>query len=408
MRTMQYLFPRLLLCGLLTALPSWASAQEDKVNPLFPVGLEHEFPNAAETFDEIRQLILDNYYSQDISEEALYWAAIKGMLRHISPPTNPELGRIWTAEEYQKILDNLQGVQVSIGVKSSFNPNEGSLTISEVLDGSPAESILQPFDRIMRIDGETLKGKDVSAVNALLNGDEGTNVTLTINRDIKVFDVTLTREKFNNQNLIVTPLTDTIALVEMKSFSSDISKQTAEEMDKLRDQGIESIILDFRNNTGGVFMEALRTAEIFLPQKSILLRTYTREKKLQNYVSSNADPDSFKVAVLVNGNTASAAEIVASSLRDHKVGFIVGTKTHGKGVFETTFTLENDYRVKFITGAMYTPKGAAWQGKGLTPDFLIEQDTKTLAALLKIDPRQRLNKDVAMITAFKLLQGYDN
>jgi len=124
---------------------------------------------------------------------------------------------------------------------------------------------------------------------------------------------------------------------------------------------------------------------------------------MQNYVSVNKIPFTFKISILTNKNTASAAEILAASLQDHQKALIVGVRTYGKAVFEKTFTLKNKYRVKFITGAMYSPKGASWQSKGLTPDFLVQQDAKTIEALFKMVPQERFRKDVAMITAFKLL-----
>ena len=391
----------------LLAFPSSASAQSGEVNPLFPVGLEHEFPRAAETFEEVKALILENYYSSEITDESLYWAAIKGMLRHISPPDSPDLGKIWTAERYEKIFNSLSGVQVSLGIKSTYNAVEGSLTVTEVLPNSPAEGILLPYDRILRIDGLQLKGKSATEINNLMSGEEGSQVTLTVNRDIKVFDITLRREKFTNRNLIITPLSDTLVLVEMKKFSTKISNRLKERLKELSDQGHTEIILDLRNNSGGVFIESIRAAEVFLPEKSILLRTFTRDKKLQNYISSNPEPFDYSIAILVNESTASAAEILASALRDHTKALIIGSKTFGKGVFEKTYKLENEFRVKFITGAMYTPKGRAWQGKGLKPDFLVTQSQKTLKSLLKLEPRERLKKDTAMITAVKLLTSQE-
>jgi carboxyl-terminal processing protease len=385
-------------------LAPWSRAGE-KTNfkPLFPVDLNHEFPESKKTFEEVKNLIMQHYYSDEITDDALYWAAIEGMLRHISPPKAPELAKIWTAEEYEKIFLSRQGNQISIGIKSTFNPNEGRLTVTEVLPNSPAESILKPFDHILRVDSQSLKGKPLHELNALLDGDEGTEVTLTVNRDIQVFDITLKRRKFETKTLIVSRLTDDIALVEIKQFTANLSKKLQDELAQLRKKGFHKLIIDLRNNPGGVFDESKRIVELFLPEKSISLRTFQREEKLKSYGSPNKDPFVFDIAILVNRKTASAAEILASALQDHKKAFIVGTRTYGKGVFERTFKLENDFRVKFITGALYSPKGVSWQGKGLTPDFLIKQDDKTLAALLKLETDQRFRKDVAMITAYKLL-----
>lgn len=385
-------------------LAPWGRAGEKTTfKPLFPVGLNHDFPESKKTFEEVKNLIMQHYYSDEITEDALYWAAIKGMLRHISPSKEPELAKIWTAEEYEKIYLSRQGNQVSIGIKSTFNLKEGRLTVTEVLPNSPADSILKPFDHILRIDSQALKGKTLQELNALLDGDEGTEVTLTVNRDIQIFDITLKRRKFEAETLIISRLTDDIALVEIKRFTANLSKKLKDKLSRLREKGFHKLIIDLRNNPGGVFAESLRMVELFLPEKRILLRTFQRAQKLQNYVSVNTQPFGFDIAVLVNPQTASSAEILASALQDHRKAVVIGTKTFGKGVFEKTFKLNNDFHVKFITGAMYSPKGSSWQGRGLTPDFLIKQDDKTLAALLKMEVEQRFRKDVAMITAYKLL-----
>ncbi len=396
-----------LVTGLTFCLPVFGGeGEEDRqhFSPIFPVRLDHKFVNAEQVFDEVRQLILSRYYSDDITPEALYWAAIEGMLRHISPPEIPGLSKIWTAESYQKIMDSIKGEQVSIGIKSAFNPKEGSLTVTEVVPDSPADTILKPYDRILRIDSKPLKGKSLSEVNAMLNGETDQTVQLTVNRDIKVFDVTLTYQKFNTRNLTVTRLNDQTALVEIRRFTEGLAAQFKEQLDVLKQQGIDELIIDLRNNPGGVLLEALKITEFFLPEKSIMLRTLQRETKLQNYISGNKDPYTFRIAVLVNHQTASSAEVLAGSLQDHDKAFIVGTKTFGKGVFENTFTLSNDCRVKFITGAMYTPKGRSWQSRGIVPDFLAEQDDKTLAVIMRMEPKDRFTKDVAMITAYKLLK----
>ncbi len=386
------------------AIPKLCPAEEkSNFKPLFKVKLDQDFPEPHKTFDEVKDLILNNYYSNEITDKALYWAAIEGMLRYISPPDNPELAKLWTPEEYEKILQALEGVQVSIGIKSRFNQQEGSLTVTEVLPNSPASSLLKPFDRILRIDSQSLKDKSVDEVNALLNGEEGTEVTFTVNRDLDIFDLTIRRRQFETQDLIVTRLTDKVIMAEIKRFSIGISGKLRDALNKYKEEGFQGLIIDLRNDTGGVFSEALKVVELFLPEKSILLRTYQRETALQNYVSVNKDPFKADVAVLVNSNTASSSEILAGALQDHQKGIIIGTRTFGKGVFEKTFTLSNGYRVKFITGAMYTPKGHSWQGSGITPDFLVEQDAGTLASLMKLSPKERFQKDVAIITAYKLL-----
>lgn len=397
-------YPVLLFCTIAVQDAARAqAASESGVQPLFPVKMEHEFPAAKETFEEVRQLILENYYTPEITEEALYWAAIEGMLRYLSPRDNPELSKIWTAAEYERILQSLEGVDISLGLKSSFNANDGSLTVNEVLPNSAAEGIVLPYDRILKIDNQVLKGKSVADINTLMNGPPDSDVILTINREVQIFDIRLTRVKFETQNLFVYQLSPKAALVELRYFSQGISDKLQEELSKLRDNGTEAVILDLRNNSGGVFGEALKVCHQLVPERGIVLRTYNQQEKLKNYASGNAEPFDFRLAVLTNSGTASASEIVVGALRDQRKAFVIGSKTFGKGVFERTFTLENEFRVKFITGAMYTPTGVAWQGKGIAPDFLVEQDTATVTALQKADINVRLSRDIALITALKLL-----
>jgi carboxyl-terminal processing protease len=403
---LKYLYAVFFLSVIISPAGCFAEAQP-KFNPLFPVGLEHQFAEPAKTFEEVKQLILDHYYSEEITEQALYWAAIEGMLRYISPPELPDLAKIWTKDQYEEVLNSIKGEHVSIGIKSTFNPKEGSLTVTEVLPDSPAESILKPYDRILRIDAKPLIGKSLAQISEMLNGKVKTSVELTVNRDIKVFDVTLTYERFPARNLIVTRLNDETALVEIKNFVENISAEVKEALDTLAKEKTKSLIIDLRNDPGGLLIEALRMTELFLPEKDIILRTLEQKTNLKNYVSANKTPYPFKIAILVNHKTASSAEVLASALQDHNKALIVGMRTFGKGVFENTFTLKNQHRVKFITGAMYSPKGRTWQSRGITPDFLVEQDEKTLSVLMRLSPHERFVKDVAMITAYKLLQMKD-
>jgi carboxyl-terminal processing protease len=395
--------PFLLMLLFLLAAPVHGQAKDEVITPLFPIELDHEFPRPAETFEEVKDLILNQYYHAGITEETLYWSAIEGMLRHISPPENPELSKLWIPDDYEKISDSLKGMKLSLGMKSTFNPTDGSLTVTEISPGSPADHVLRPYDRILRIDEKILKGLSLKDVHALLEGEEGATVSLTVNRDIKIFDLVLTFDKFKTEKVAVTRLTDKIALVEIKYFTSGTSQTLKGALEGLSEDGVEGLIIDLRNNSGGVFIESLRTVELFLPEKHILVRTFQRQTQLQNYTSSNNAPFLFDIAILVNERTASSSEILAAALKDHRQALVIGTRTYGKAVFEKTFTLKNDCRVKFITGAMYSPEGKNWQAKGIAPDFLIEQDDATISALLKIPPKKRLLKDAAMITAFKLL-----
>jgi len=194
------------------------------------------------------------------------------------------------------------------------------------------------------------------------------------------------------------------ALVEIKNVSQGLTQQLAADLQKLKEQGVKKILLDLRNNPGGVLNEGVNIANLFLSKNNIIVRTVARSDKATPIVADREAPFDFEMVVLVNKNTASSAEIIASALQDHKRATIIGTKTFGKGVIETTYTLENQYRVKFISSAMYSPAGRSWQASGVLPDFLVQQEPSVSESMAKLPIDQRVSNDIYIITAIKLLQ----
>ena len=169
-------FARLLagiILGFVAFSPPATSTEHAKYAALFNVATHSDMPSPKQTFDQIFQLLLHKYYSDELDETSLYYAAAVGMLRHVSPPDNKELAKLWSGPEYQQFLNTLVGVKASIGVKSSFNQADGSLTVTEVQRGSPAQGLVEVHDRILRLDGEPLLGKSLADVNARLNGPDG-------------------------------------------------------------------------------------------------------------------------------------------------------------------------------------------------------------------------------------------
>jgi carboxyl-terminal processing protease len=373
--------------------------------PLFEVNKPYS-NEGKETYDEIKSLILENYYFEGLSENDLYWASVQGMLKHISPPESPNLATLWTEEEYEKILNSLKGIQVTMGFNSSFNGNDGSLTVTSLIEGSEAEKKLKLQDRIMRIDGQSLVGISVSEVNKLLDGEVGQVSRLKVIRDINVFEVKLKRDTLKTKRLIITNIPNTNqALVEIKNISLGLTDELDAELRKLQTEGVTSVILDFRNNGGGLLNEGINIARLFLKKGSIVLRTQSRSSGVQNYAVSEDQYTEMKLAILINENTASASEIVASAFRDHQRALIIGKKSYGKAVIENTYTLKNNYRVKFISNAMYSPKGISWQSKGILPDYFIDQSLNAYKSVSKMPINQRLSADLLLSTAIKLLNN---
>jgi len=208
--------------------------------PLFPIKLDHEFKEASAAFDEARKLILENYYSDKITEEALYWAAIKGMLQHVSPPENRELSALFMPADYNKVSDTLKGEQVSIGIRSYYNGNDGSLTVTEIMPDSPADGKLKTLDRILRIDEKTLKGMNSKDIDKLILGEEGSVMKLTVVRDIEIFELSLKRRRFKMPNLNVGILPSNVGYIEIKRITAGVSVELKEELKKFQEQDINT------------------------------------------------------------------------------------------------------------------------------------------------------------------------
>lgn len=389
---------RHILLGLVVS--TQVSAQQQ---PLFQV-TKPNGEQASATFEEVKELILTNYYYDGLTESDLYWSAIDGMLTHISPPETPNLGQLWTDEEYEKILNSLKGVKVTMGFNSSFNANDGSLTVTSLFPGSEAQKSLKVQDRILRIDGKVLTGLSINQVNQLLDGEVGQSSALKVIRDISVFDVVLKRDSLKENNLIVTKIPGRqTALIELKKMAVGIANELRGHLIALQSEQINSLIIDFRNNRGGVLNEGVNVARQFMKQGDIVLRTQARSNGVNNFTSDATNFPDFSIAILVNENTASAAEIVTAALDDHNRAVIIGKKTYGKGVIETTYQLKNDYRVKFITNAMYGPLGRSWQSVGILPDYFVDQSQANYNQAMQLPIDQRISNDLHLSTALKAL-----
>lgn len=401
---MQFKFWFACLSPALLFIISQAHAADNGQPPLFEVKAEQQLPDARGTFDEIRKLILENYYTTSISENDLYQAAINGMLRHISPPQDPKLAKLWLPAEYERIRESLVGLSASLGVKVNYNAGDGSLTVNQLIPGSAATNKLRINDRIMRIDGQKLSGKSATEIQSLLNGKPGSKVLLSVVRDIELFVVELERKTLNIKQIEQLALSADTAYLQLKSFTHNIHQQMDQELKSLKKQGVKNLIIDLRGNSGGIFLEGLKTAELFLPPKTIMLRTLIRPEKINNYVSSRKKPYDFKLAILSDKHTASSSEVFISALTSHNRAKLIGDKTNGKATVEKTFTLKNDYKTKFIVGALYDAKGRSWHVSGIQPDFYVSQPSASIKKQL-INARAdiRLKHDQPLATAYKLL-----
>ncbi|RKZ34202.1 MAG: hypothetical protein DRQ37_07945, partial [Gammaproteobacteria bacterium] len=285
-----------------------------------------------------------------------------------------------------------------------LNRGDASLTVSSILLGSPADGLLQAFDRIVRINERPLRGMGPKEVDRLLSGEAGDTVRLTVVRDVQVINLEMVIRQFGVENLIDDVLPDGVGYIAIKKITKDSSAELKAKLGELLDEGISKAIIDLRGNGGGVFIEGLRMAELVLAKNQVMLHTVQAGDKVQRYVSANDSPLRMKLVALVDSDTASASEIFASALQAHGLAPLVGTTTRGKATMEKTFTLENDYRVKFIIGALFEPRGKSWQESGLRPDFHIAADKEQLKLAAKLPLSARIERDAQLRAAWRLLR----
>ncbi|MBT3379854.1 MAG: PDZ domain-containing protein [Lentisphaerae bacterium] len=386
-----------------TAAGLCSNASAGDIPPLFNVQIEHEFPEGKAALDEVVALVLEHYYTNKVDEQSLWWGAIEGILRRLSPDENRALAAIWTPEDFGNVNQSLQGVQESIGIKSSYNAGDGSLTVTEVLEGGPSVSLLLPYDRIVRIDGEALKGLPVKEIDRLLKGEKGTRVSLKVIRDVAIFDLLIPRDRVKVENVQQQTLAGDVGYIAIRKFSTGVSDEVKAGLETLTKEKIERLVLDVRGNSGGVFNEALKCSELFIPKGKSLMRMVSHGSKINNYVSANEEAFSFRLVVLMDKHSASASEILGAALREEAGAVLVGTGTYGKATMERIYTLENKFRVKFTNAALYSPKGKSWQKTGLLPDFPASQELELAAKLRKLKPEQRLAKDGQLRLAHRVL-----
>jgi carboxyl-terminal processing protease len=390
----------LLWSAALAAAPEPAEPAARKgIVPLYPVQVQHEFADPEGSFREVAALVRENYYSDSVDEKSIWWAATKGLLRQISPEEHPDLAALWLPEQFETVSDSLQGLRESVGIKSSFSPADGSLTVAEVTPGGPSEGILQPLDRILRINDKPLKGLGVAEVSALLEGEPDTPVALKVVRDVSVLDLTVKREKFHLQNVLAEMYPMDVGYLAVRSFSQGVADRCREELIRFKDSKASRLMVDLRGNGGGVLQEGLKVAELFVPKGRCMMRVVAHGGKVSNYVSAAENPFAFQLAVLVDGQTASAGEILAAALHDECAATLVGSPTYGKASMERIFTLKNGCRVKFTTGAIYSPQGRSWHKKGLIPQIQADLDPKQLERTRNLSFDVRLLNDPPLRSA---------
>lgn len=319
---------------------------------------------------KIRQIeeMLDTYYVEDYDKELAEELMYTGLVAGVGDPYTYYLSADSLAEQVEKNSGHFAGIGVEI-----YAGDDGYIVVSSVTPGGPAEAAgILAEDKITEVDGESITGKTAADVSALVKGKEGTDVTLTIFREStgEVLEKTVTRQDIQVQTVSWRMMDDNIGYISITNFRENTYNQFKEALDTLEAEGMEKLVLDLRNNTGGLVKSAHEIGEELLPE-GIMVYTMDKEGNREDTLCDDVYND-LPMVVLVNGNSASAAEILAGAIQDTGRGELIGTTTFGKGLVQRLFTLPDGSGLNVTIQKYYTPNGTSIHGVGITPDYEVE------------------------------------
>ncbi len=315
-----------------------------------------------------------------IDEQSIYEPddedVIDGIYKGIFASLDDDYATYYTKEEYEKFLETATGEYVGIGAYVAMN-DKGYTYIVSPIKGSPAEKIgLKTGDIIYKIDGKVVTDKETDEIATMLKGKENTDVKVEIAREGEddYLKFTITRKKIESVTVAHKVIKeDNVGYIEVASFDDVTVKQFSEALADLTKKKVDGIVIDLRNNPGGNLDVVVEMLDMFLPKDKMIV--YTKNKAGDITSEYKAKDDQFiniPMCVLINGNSASASEIFAANVKDHKLGKLVGQTTFGKGIVQTVSRLTDGSAIKFTTAKYFTPSGEDIHKKGIKPDIEIE------------------------------------
>lgn len=321
---------------------------------------------------EVLKKLIDEKYMGEVDEDALKEGLYKGYVQGLDDPYSV----YYDEEETKELYETTEGEYSGIGAVLSQDLKSGVITLVQIYEDSPADKAgLKDEDILTKVGTLDVTGMDLSEVVTYIKGEKGTEVELTVLRGEDADEVTVTavRDTVEAQTVEYEMLEDQIGYLAVSEFDSVTYGQYEEALEALSDQGMEGLVVDLRNNPGGNLNTVCDMLDLVLPEGTIVYME-DKEGKRQTYSSDDAHQLDVPMAVLVNGNSASASEIYAGAIQDHEAGTIVGTQTYGKGVVQQIFDLGDGTSVKLTIAEYFTPKGRSINGEGVTPDLEVEYE----------------------------------
>ena len=331
--------------------------------------------NPPSKLDRLEALI-ENRFIGEADSQALEDAAAAAMVK----ATGDRWSYYISAKDYDVHREQEENAYVGVGITIQPQEDESGFLIIMVADGGPAkEAGIEVNDLLIGVEDQDIRGMTTDEVGALVKGEEGTKVSLTVMRKGEHMTLSVERRRIEQPVAEGEMLEDGIGLVKINNFDARCAEETISAIEKLRTEGAKKLILDVRNNPGGFADELVKLLDYLLPEGD-LFRSVSFDGKEQVDTSDENFLD-MPMAVLVNGDSYSAAEFFAAALQEYEAAVVVGEPTVGKGYYQQTIPLGDGSAVALSTGKYFTPKGNSLAGKGITPTVRVDVDEETAAAI---------------------------
>ena len=348
------------ICGILIAgaiIPSLTTAQSNKNDEIYrQLGL----------FGDIFQRVRESYVDE-VDEKDLVEAAINGMLTSLDPHSS-----FLNNDNFSDMQVQTKGKFGGLGIQITME--SGVIKIISPIDGTPAAKAgIQPEDLIIAVDDEAIRGMTLNDAVDRLRGEVGSTVKITVKRGtLDPFDITLNRETIKIES-VKAKMFEGIGYLRITTFSEQTTPGLTKEVDKMfqkHGDKLQGFVLDWRNNPGGLLNQAISVSDAFLEQGEIVsTRGRNDDNASRAYARSGDIAKGLPVVVLINSGSASASEIVAGALKDHRRAVLLGTRSFGKGSVQSVIPLSGNSAMRLTTARYYTPSGISIQAKGITPDI---------------------------------------
>lgn len=317
--------------------------------------------------------LVNNYYLGDVTEEEYRTGMLKGLMEALDDPYST----YYTPEEYASLMESSSGVYCGIGAYVSQNVKTGIITIVKpFVDGPAYDAGILPGDIIFKVDGTEVTGTDLTKVVGNMKGEEGTEVTLSIVREgtKDPIDFTIKRGTIEVPTISYEMFEDSIGYIYISEFDEITVTQFVAAVNELEKQGMKGLVIDVRDNPGGLYDSCVAMLDRLLPKELLVYQEDKNGTRLSESYAKDKDEIKVPVAVVINGNSASASEIFAGALQDYKKATVVGEQSFGKGIVQSVIPVGDGSAIKVTVSKYFTPNGRDIHGTGIVPDIEVELD----------------------------------